>query len=244
MKRLLTIAGRLALHNHVRLGALLAFDFDGTLAPICADPNTVQLPLTTHALLRNVASRFPCVVISGRARKDVRGRVADIPLLEVFGNHGVEPWYASQSHIDCVSRWREILARNLAAISGVHIEDKVYSLSVHYRHAAEQHRTHRAILEALATLQGARVVPGKKVCNVMPAHAVHKGTALIAAMGRFECERALFVGDDHTDEDVFASCKPRQVFGVRVGFSRSSQAGYYLSRQGEIDALLAAVLRS
>lgn len=244
MKRLLTAEGRLALREHVRPGTLMAFDFDGTLAPIRADPHVVGLRLSTHCLLRDVAERFPCIVISGRAREDVRSRLANLPLREVLGNHGIEPWYASRIHVDCIQHWRELLTAELGALRGVRIEDKVYSLSIHFRQAEDPQRSQHAIQIALAKLERARIVPGKKLFNVMPVHAAHKGIALTAALERFGCERALYVGDDHTDDDVFASCDPHRVFGVRVGFSRSSQAAYHLSSQGEIDSLLEAVLRS
>lgn len=243
MRRLLTINGQRALCGHVCASCLIAFDLDGTLAPICDEPAKVQLISSTRALLAQVAARFPCVVISGRARQDVCERLAGIPLREVFGNHGVEPWFASNLDLELLQRWLSCLTRDLHGLPGVHIENKVYSLSIHYRHSPEPRRAQRAIRAATAKLPGVRIVGGKMVCNIAPTGAAHKGTALTVAMRRFDCDRALYVGDDDTDEDVFAFSDPQQVMGVRVGFRRSSQAAYWLHRQTQIDLLLTALLR-
>lgn len=74
--------------------------------------------------------------------------------------------------------------------------------------------------------------------NVVPAEAPDKGAALLRAREQLRCRRALYVGDDDTDEDVFALRLP-EVLGIRVGERRSSQARYALRSQLEIDALLA-----
>ncbi len=74
-----------------RARALLALDFDGTLAPIVADRREARMRDATRALLRAAAVLYPCAVVSGRARADVAARVADAPLLAVVGSHGAEP---------------------------------------------------------------------------------------------------------------------------------------------------------
>src|SRR5688572_28246449 len=71
---------------------LVAFDYDGTLAPIVADPALARMRPGTRRLLASVARRYPCVVISGRARHDVLSRVGGVPVWHVSGNHGLEPW--------------------------------------------------------------------------------------------------------------------------------------------------------
>ena len=241
MKYLLTSRGRLALREHLR-SSLLGFDFDGTLAPITREPGASQMRSPTHALLTQVAARFPCVVLSGRGRDDVRERLPGVAALEVFGNHGLEPWYVSPSLVSGVQQWRERLTHRLAAFPGVRIEDKLYSLAVHYRQAADPRGARQAILKALAELPEVRILGGKKVFNALPREAPHKGIALTAAMQRFSYPSAIYVGDDKTDEDVFSFCDPARVLGIHIGHSRRSRAEYYLRSQAEIDELLRAVL--
>jgi trehalose 6-phosphate phosphatase len=171
-------------------------------------------------------------------------RLGDLPLREVFGNHGLEPWHTSQNELLQVSSWKESLSPRLNAIPGVWIEDKCYSLSIHYRQAAPMQHAKAQILAALEALGEARVVAGKCVYNVMPNRITHKGTVFGEAMHHFGCACALYVGDDHTDEDVFASCDPAQVLSVRIGKSPTSQAGYYLHSQAEMDDLLELLIES
>lgn len=241
MKYLLTGRGRVALRDHLR-SALLGFDFDGTLAPITTEPGQSQLRPPTRALLSQVAARFPSVILSGRGRADVLARLSGVAVLEVFGNHGLEPWHASADLLLRVQSWCELLRHRLAAWPGVRIEDKQYSAAVHYRQAADPRGARLAILQALAELPEVRILGGKKVYNAIPAGAPHKGMALQEAMQRFSFASAIYVGDDKTDEDVFAFCDPARVLGVHIGYSRRSRAAYYLRSQTEIDELLRTLL--
>jgi trehalose 6-phosphate phosphatase len=70
---------------------LLAFDFDGTLAPITSADNRAQMRARTRRLLTEIAKRYPSVVISGRRLEDVTKRLNDVPLWHVSGNVGREP---------------------------------------------------------------------------------------------------------------------------------------------------------
>jgi trehalose 6-phosphate phosphatase len=87
-----------------------------------------------------------------------------------------------------------------------------------------------------------RIVGGKLVFNLLPERAPHKGLALRAARARFGCETALYVGDDETDEDVFALDEHGTLLTVRVERSRGSCAAYYLQDQDEIDPFLEALI--
>jgi trehalose 6-phosphate phosphatase len=71
--------------------ALLAFDFDGTLAPIVADRDRAVMRRRTRTLFGAVCELYPCAVISGRARHDVASRPGKIDVKHVVGNHGIEP---------------------------------------------------------------------------------------------------------------------------------------------------------
>jgi trehalose 6-phosphate phosphatase len=132
------------------------------------------------------------------------------------------------------------LERSLAAVRGIDIEDKRYSLAVHYRAARRKSAARAAIEAAVRKLRPAmRIVPGKLLVNVVPEGAPHTGDALRALRVRAGAESALYVGDDATDEDVFAHDPRGTVLGIRVGRARASAAAYYLRDQREIDELLA-----
>src|SRR5207302_9443987 len=101
-------------------------------------------------------------------------------------------------------------------LTGVELEDKRYTLSLHYRRAPDTARTRRALVR-LAQLwaPGLRRVEGKKVLNLIPLGG-DKGRALCRLLERSKRNRALFVGDDITDEDAFKL--PRvKVMSIRVG---------------------------
>jgi trehalose 6-phosphate phosphatase len=90
MKYLLAHANRAILARHLAANVALVFDFDGTLAPIVSDPEAAAMRAETRTLLRALSCRFPCAVISGRARDDVAPRLAGTGIACVVGNHGAE----------------------------------------------------------------------------------------------------------------------------------------------------------
>ena len=221
---------------------LLAFDFDGTLAPIVTNPARAAMRSSTRRLLEDLARRYPCVVISGRSRADVGRRLLGVPLAGVVGNHGLEPGLATARAQRTARRWVPALEAGLDGIPGVVVEDKGLSLAVHYRGAPRKKETHARILAAAAGLGAVRLVGGKQVLNILPAGAPGKGRALERARARLGCDSAVYVGDDETDEDVFALDVPGRLLGIRVGRRRGSAAEYFIRTQREIDLLLRSFL--
>jgi trehalose 6-phosphate phosphatase len=221
---------------------LLGFDFDGTLAPIVTDPDRAAMRPSTRRLLGSVGRAYPCVVISGRSRADVARRLRGVRLVGIVGNHGLEPWRPPARVLREVRRWVPLLEERLGRVRGVTVEDKGLSLAVHYRRAPEKKKARARILEATAALGPVRLVGGKQVLNVLPVGAPHKGLALERARARLGCDTAVYVGDDETDEDVFALDQPGQLLSIRVGRKKSSSAAYCIRGQVEIDALLRSLL--
>ncbi len=226
-----------------RARTLLAFDFDGTLAPIVADRGAAAMAASTSALLARACALYPCAVISGRGRADVLGRLAGVSVRQVVGNHGVEP-SDRLGDFEAEMVWvQDELERRLGPVPGVEIEPKGASLAVHYRGASNPDDAGRAVRSAVAALsRPVRVVPGELVVNLVPRQAPHKGDALLRIMQEEALERAVYVGDDVTDEDVFALDLPGRLLAVRVGRSSSSAAAYFLPDQGEVDGLLARLV--
>lgn len=242
MKDILSRANQDVLQQFAWSNVLLAFDYDGTLAPIVSDPDRASMRETTRRLLARIAERYPCVVISGRSRKDVGRWLEGIPLKQIVGNHGVEPWEATRPLMDEVRRCAPRLDERLSSVKGVRIENKVYSISVHYRQSREKKKALAAILEAARGLGPVRVIGGKQVVNILPLGAPHKGLALERERERLRCDTAMYLGDDQTDEDVFSLDQPGRLLGIRVGTSRASQAPFFVRGQASVDDLLARLL--
>lgn len=242
MKDILAAANRPVLRRFARSRVLLAFDFDGTLAPIVGRPERAAMRRSTRVLLEAVAARRPCVVISGRARGDVGRRVAGVAAVDVIGNHGIERWQSPAGRLRAAGRWQPLLSTALATVRGVDIEDKGYSIAVHYRRSREKKKARDAVRAVAAALGDVRVIPGKQVVNLLPAGAPNKGMALEDARARHRCDTAIYVGDDETDEDVFALDQPGRLLSIRVGRRPGSLAPYYLRSQADIDRLLEFLL--
>jgi trehalose 6-phosphate phosphatase len=215
---------------------LCAFDYDGTLAPIVAHPDQARMRARTRRLLARLAAAYPCAVISGRARADLRRHLAGVRVAGAIGNHGAETSCPARTGRRLTESWLRSLAPAVASLAGVWIEDKEYTLAVHYRQARWKREARRAILEVVHTLQGARALGGKQVVNVLPSAAPGKGAAVVLLRKRLHCASVLYVGDDENDEDAFAL--EGNVVAVRIGRARDSRAGYFLREQVEIDALL------
>jgi trehalose 6-phosphate phosphatase len=242
VKDLLSARCRPLLRELAGSRTLIAFDFDGTLAPIVASRHRARLSAPTVRLLRAVADGWPCAVISGRSRADVHARLGGARMLAVVGNHGAEavpslPGAAGWRRR--VRGWRRSLDADLAGAGGVDVEDKGLSLAVHVRGQSARLTAWRALLD----LPGARIVGGKRVLNAVVRGAPDKGEALarLARTGGFE--RVLFVGDDATDEDVFRRPSAVPLVGVSVGRRRGSAAPFYLRRQGDVARLLSVLER-
>ncbi len=224
---------------------MLVLDYDGTLAPIRAEPSRVRLRARTQRLLFAVATLYPCVVISGRGRADLVRRLEGFPIRYMFGNHGLEPWGQDSVYPQRVREWLAYLKRWLPNEPGLTIEDKTYSLTIHYRRVRRHRKgsVENAIRDAIPGLRAARVLSGDQAVSVVPKEAPHKGAALEYARGLVACDCAIVVGDDATDEDAFRAGPPARLLSIRVGASRTSTARYYLKTQSEMDAFLDLLAR-
>jgi trehalose 6-phosphate phosphatase len=219
--------------------ALLAFDFDGTLAPIVRDRDAAGMSARTARLFDRACQLYPMAVISGRSRADVAGRLGASRVKYVVGNHGLEPGDGAPGAAAELDEARARLARLVARSQGIDLEDKRYSLAVHYRRSRTRREALRAIVRLVGRLETpVRVVTGKCVINLVPASAPSKGDALLALRRRARADVALYVGDDVTDEDVFRLDQPGRLVSVRVGRSGASAAPFFVRDQAAVDAML------
>jgi trehalose 6-phosphate phosphatase len=238
MNHILSGEHRGVLERLAGASVLVAFDYDGTLAPIIPDPKRVAMRRSTRSLLRELARLYPVVVVTGRGRADASRKLRGLGVQQIIGNHGVEPWHATSRLSAEVKSWLPTLEARLRGLDGVTVEDKRFSVSIHYRNAREKRVARSTIETAAAALGRLRIVGGKHVVNLLPVDAPHKGTALAQERARFRCDAAIYVGDDETDEDVFGIDAPGRLLGIRVGRCRTSAARYYIRNQWAIDDLL------
>jgi trehalose 6-phosphate phosphatase len=242
MQPILSPKYRPVLQRFLMRKTLLAFDYDGTLAPIVDDPENADMRPRTRELLQETAKRYPTTIISGRSRGQIQKFLRGVQVLEIIGNHGAETGETVPEPIlQRVMDWRRELEKSLANMEGVMIEDKGYSLSVHYRHARDPDAAF-SILGAAEHLPGARQIGGKCVLNIVPNEAPDKGTILLRLCARHQTPLAVFLGDDDTDEDVFALNNYGRILGVRVGISEKTAAPYYIGSQTDIDRFLETVI--
>lgn len=220
---------------------LLAIDYDGTLAPIAPTPDQARMRARTRRLFTQVAHCYPSITISGRPLDDIAQRLVGIPVRSVFGNYGGEPSPRGKPPVR-VGAWVRHLRERLSTHRGVVVEDKGYSVTIHYRRARDKDRAVADIHDAARTLSGARVLGGVHAVTLLPREGPDKGVALQRARRGLRCDTAIYVGDDDTDEDAFGSGDPDRLLSIRVGASRTSKARYHLQRQADIDRLLRALL--
>lgn len=240
--------GRRALDALLAAPALLAFDFDGTLAPIVNDPQAAAVPEPLARTLGRLCALAPVAVVTGRSVADVAARLAFAPR-HVVGNHGMEglpgvsPRQAADEAavaIEACRGWTAQLA-GLDLPAGVLVEDKALSLSVHWRNAADADAAQAAVEAAVARLSPApKRIAGKFVVNLLPPGASTKGEAIGRLLAHERLRGALFAGDDETDEIAFAQAPPEWLT-VRIGPFERTAARFCLPDQAAMGELLHAV---
>jgi trehalose-phosphatase len=230
----------------------LFLDFDGTLAPLAPTPREAILPADMRDLIGRLAA-LPMVkiaVISGREIGDLKEKVG-IEGIIYSGNHGLEcdhPGPAFDAKVD--PRMLEKLAgagkeihRELSGFPEAVIEDKTYSLSVHYRKvpAGRQDLLRRIVEKAVQPYVKARqfvLSEGKMVLEIRLNTDWHKGKIVRYLLDRFPGPVPIYIGDDRTDEDAFAVVRPLGLT-VFVGENNGdSQADYFLDGPTEVREFL------
>jgi len=247
MQHLFTLKGEAALAAVLRLQPLMAFDFDGTLAPIVARPDNARISIAVATRLKALSARLPVAIVTGRAVADVRERLGFEPQF-IIGNHGAEGTASPATagvRADVLDRLRDTLTAHADVLqaAGVAVEDKGLSLALHYRLSRDRERAQALITDLLQPEPaGLRIFAGKMVVNAVPADAPDKAQAVHALVAQLGAAAAFFAGDDVNDEPVFASA-PAHWFTLRVGREApASQARFCLEGPQEMAMLLEHVL--
>lgn len=219
-----TEAGRAGLAALLRdpASGLIAFDFDGTLAPIVPAPDDARAFPGSIDALRTLAGIYARVaIVTGRPARwlvDVAG-LGQVPGLVIAGQYGAERWSGGRLYEPeappGVAAVRQQLPRVLAG-ADARIEDKRMSLVVHTRLSADPDRTLAALsdaVRALADQHGLEAHPGRYVIEVRPP-GLDKGGALRELVREYDVRAVLFAGDDVGDIPAFAAVEELRSQGV------------------------------
>jgi trehalose 6-phosphate phosphatase len=201
----------------------LFLDFDGTLARLQDDPDTVFLAPGMDAVLQTIGNQLEgaLAILSGRDAGDLAERVPGG--LWRIGNHGLIPLApdaeAPEERASAPDAVRSAIDKISAMFQGTRVEIKGPVLALHYRQAPDfAEELGVALADAGLSSEGYRIQHGKFVYEAKPADA-NKGSALARMMQEapFSGRRPVMIGDDTTDEDAFRAANDLGGLTIKVG---------------------------
>jgi len=229
---------------------LLLLDYDGTLTGIKPTPQEAspdeELLNLLELLTKN--SHNTVVVISGRDRQTLGDWLGNIPNLTLVASHGL--WlYTPETktwHMTTVSEnsWKDsvrpILEMYCDRMPGALLEEKEYSLALHFRRcetdmAAKKIPDIKETLMGMASTTSLTLQEGKKVLEMKDSR-INKGHAAAMILNRGPYDFILSAGDDITDEDLF-NALPSDAYSVHIG-AGASIAAYSLKSWRSLRELL------
>ncbi|MDX7950664.1 trehalose-phosphatase [Lichenihabitans sp. Uapishka_5] len=216
----------------------LFLDVDGTLLDIAAVPDGVRVPPELNLALSSLDKKLDGAIalVSGRSIADLDAIFAPLRLA-TSGVHGAEMRFYPTEPVEAASTFRlaPTLIAALQATAGRHpgtlVEDKGFSVAIHYRAAPALGAVLRHEIEALLhepDAEGCRILPGHMVFEVKHA-GFDKGTAVDRFMSRapFEGRRPIFVGDDVTDLPGFDRAIAHGGLAYSVTTARDGTSGHF-----------------
>jgi trehalose 6-phosphate phosphatase len=236
---------------HLNETAIL-LDIDGTLLDLMPTPREVWVPpglaRTLHGLLEQTSGAL--ALVSGRSLNDIDLIFAP-EQFPAIGGHGAEMRLRADGDPAATQAppMDKELKRRLAAIArlspGILLEDKGYSLALHYRLAPH---AENAIYEAVSLIRAdlpnapIEVLPGKCVCEIKPSGFTKaSGVRELMTHEPFKGRRPFFIGDDVTDESVFAIMPDFDGLSFSVGRRAQGVAGHFDAPQ-DVREFLARLL--
>jgi trehalose 6-phosphate phosphatase len=226
----------------------LFLDVDGTLLEIAETPQAVVVPELLKARLVELSSRFDgaLALISGRRLADIDALFAPLRFCAA-GVHGCERREPNGCVVRPVFEREELavaryqLQRFVSSHSGLLLEDKGFSLAVHFRQAPFTSGDVLAEMKRVLLQLGPKfaLLAGKCVFELRPA-SVTKATAIAAFMQQcpFAGRTPIFIGDDLTDEDGFALINDFGGVSVGVGTPSTTHARHRLRSVREVHRFL------
>lgn len=231
------------------IGLTIGFDYDGTLAPIRADPDAPTVPVSLRKTVQSLANQdnVRVAIVSGRALSDLTERL-ELSNVLYAGNHGLELSADGErtlpqgfdDHQETVQSVCQSLETALVGIPGCRIENKGITLTVHVRETPAEHVDRvREIVQKVATEEpDVRMTTGKQVFEIRPAVDHDKGTTMQQLARKTSADwLTLYLGDDTTDEAAFEAVEPEGI-GIHVGTNRETAASYRVPSQQAVPALV------
>ncbi len=237
---------------------LLLFDYDGTLVPFHGHPALAAPDQEIRRQLQDLAAepRNIVVIVSGRSAETLQNWLGGVGA-HLVAEHGgrtrgpdASAWVAAEAEIP--EGWKEdvrpLLQLFVDRTPGSEIEEKSQALVWHFRRSDPELGSLRA-KELTDTLEGyvantpLQILQGDRVVEVKPS-GISKGRAVQPWIGAQPPPAfVLAVGDDVTDEDLFAAL-PESGWAVKVGRADRTVARYSLPGVEEVRRLLARLLES
>jgi trehalose 6-phosphate synthase/phosphatase len=231
---------------------LLFIDYDGTLVPIRELPELAVPEDKLVDLTSRLATVTDLVIISGRNRDFLDKWFSEVKVTLV-AEHGAFIRYAGgewESSLGQDATWKEgimpIMDRFTNRCKGSFVEEKRASLSWHYRNADEDLSALRAIelkgeLEEMILNMPLQIIDGHKVVEVKMA-GYNKGTAAMKLTVSGVNDFILAIGDDKTDEELFAAL-PDSAVTIKVG-KGPTKAAYNFTKQTSVTRFLERMIEA
>jgi trehalose 6-phosphate phosphatase len=229
--------------------ALIATDFDGTLAPIVGDPREARADPAAVAGLRGLAGVVGTLaVITGRPAAEAveLGGFEGVPGLIVLGHYGGERWQEGvltapppPAGVEVARARLPQLLADTGAPEGTWVEDKGSAVAVHTRRTTDPVAALAALTERLAGLAaetGLAVEPGRMVIELW-APGMDKGAALTALVAERKAGAVLFAGDDLGDLAAFGAVRALRG-GGHPGVTVCSASGEVSALAAEADLVV------
>jgi trehalose 6-phosphate phosphatase len=199
--------------------AAVLLDIDGTLAPITRHADDAHVPEPTRVPLIAVAKRYGLVAcVSGRQATTAR-RIVSLGSITYVGNHGAELLRGGKTDVELdpeVAKWAPRIREfaDGAWTDGlrrlrVRAEDKDVIRAFHWRGAPDEEAAEAAVRDIAAQAEDAGLVThwGRKVLEVRPPVELNKGRGVRRLVEEASLDAAMYVGDDTTDLDAFATLR-------------------------------------
>ncbi len=231
MKHLIVYSG---LKNEIRNERVaFVFDFDGTLAPIRRNPDAAHISKETARLLHKLSERSPVFVLSARKREYLEREIPQKKIKKI-GEYGMAGRTLSATKLF------NLLQKIVRNYKGAFIERKRFSLVVHYRklNKSRQEKFVKKIFKICRSFKKLNLQKGKKVIEIFSGEVGDKGKIIKKISKQYF---PICFGDDVSDEKMF---KSNPGISIRVGYSPSSNADYFVSNLFEMKKALRAFLRA
>lgn len=201
---------------------VILLDLDGTLAPIVPRPSDVAVPPSIIKLIRRLAHSYLAVaIVSGRSATEAK-RIIGNAELAYIGNHGFETMLPGHATVVCeeaqpfMASMKEITGvapQERLSETGVWLENKISTISLHYRRAADPDAALdyiRGNILPRAEQLGLDISEGRMVIEIKPPVDINKGVSVGRLLDLLSAKQAIYIGDDTTDIDALRELRKRR----------------------------------